>query len=157
MKKDSKTKIARVYALALYEAAEERKAVPQVSDDMMKLLDAVRADAGIVKCLANPLWGLDDKKAALREVAARMKLNAETLNCLDLIAENGRVLPNFRRYWKLFGMSIISGMILPKSKSERSGSFPPRRTKSSAPIWKRCFPGKLWLNTRLSLNFSAVW
>lgn len=43
MKKDSKTKIARVYALALYEAAEERKAVPQVSDDMMKLLDAVRA------------------------------------------------------------------------------------------------------------------
>ena len=48
MKKDSKTKIARVYALALYEAAEERKAVPQVSDDMMKLLDAVRADAGIV-------------------------------------------------------------------------------------------------------------
>lgn len=90
MKKDSKTKIARVYALALYEAAEERKTVPQVSDDMMKLLDAVRADAGIVKCLANPLWGLDDKKAALREVAARMKLNAETLNCLDLIAENGR-------------------------------------------------------------------
>lgn len=90
MKKDSKTKIARVYALALYEAAEERKAVPQVSDDMMKLLDAVRADTDIVKCLANPLWGLDDKKAALREVAARMKLNAETLNCLDLIAENGR-------------------------------------------------------------------
>ena len=40
--------------------------------------------------VANPLWGLDDKKAALREVAARMKLNAETLNCLDLIAENGR-------------------------------------------------------------------
>ena len=79
MKKDSKTKIARVYALALYEAAEERKAVPQVSDDMMKLFDAVRADAGIVKCLANPLWGLDDKKAALREVAARMKLNAETV------------------------------------------------------------------------------
>lgn len=68
-----------------------------------------------------------------------MKLNAETLNCLDLIAENGR-LPNFRRYWKLFGMSIISGMILPKSKSERSGSFPPRRTKSSAPIWKDAFP-----------------
>lgn len=156
MKKDSKTKIARVYALALYETAEERKAVPQVSDDMMKLLDAVRADAGIVKCLANPLWGLDDKKAALREVAARMKLNAETLNCLDLIAENGR-LPNFLRFWKLSVISIMSGMTLPKSKSERSESFLPRRTKSSAPIWKRCFPGKLWLNTRLSLNFSAVW
>lgn len=139
MKKDSKTKIARVYALALYEAAEERKAVPQVSDDMMKLLDAVRADAGIVKCLANPLWELDDKKAALREVAARMKLNAETLNCLDLIAETA-VLPNFLRFWKLSGISIMSGMTLPKSKSERSGSFLPRRTKSSAPIWKDAFP-----------------
>ena len=50
MKKDSKTKIARVYALALYEAAEERKAVPQVSDDMMKLFDAVRADAWPTRC-----------------------------------------------------------------------------------------------------------
>ena len=86
MKKDSKTKLARVYALALYEAAEERKAVPQVSDDMMKLLDAVRADAGIVKCLANPLWGLDDKKAALREVAASMKL--KTLNALKKQTKN---------------------------------------------------------------------
>ena len=156
MKKDSKTKIARVYALALYEAAEERKAVPQVSDDMMKLLDAVRADAGIVKCLANPLWGLDDKKAALREVAARMKLNAETLNCLDLIAENGR-FAELPQILEAFSHIYYVRHDIPKSKSERSESFLPRRTKSSAPIWKRCFPGKLWLNTRLSLNFSAVW
>lgn len=92
MKKDSKTKIARVYAQALYEAAEAKKAVSQVSDDMMKLLEAVKADVGIVKYLANPLWKIDDKKAALQVVAAKIKLNAETLTCLNLIAENGRFM-----------------------------------------------------------------
>ena len=90
MKKDSKTKIGRVYALALYEAAEAKKAVSRVSDDMAKLLDAVKADSEIVKYLSNPLWNVDDKKAALKAVAAKMKLSDETLNCLDLIAENGR-------------------------------------------------------------------
>ena len=90
VKKDSKTKIGRVYALALYEAAEAKKAVSRVSDDMAKLLDAVKADSEIVKYLSNPLWNVDDKKAALKAVAAKMKLSDETLNCLDLIAENGR-------------------------------------------------------------------
>lgn len=62
MKKDSKTKIARVYALALYEAAEERKAVPQVSDDMMKLLDAVRADAASSNAWPTRCGGLMTRK-----------------------------------------------------------------------------------------------
>ena len=90
MKKDSKTKIARVYAQALYEAAVEKKAVEKVSEDIIKLHDIISADADIVKNLANPLWAVEDKVSALKAVAAKLKLDAETLNCLNLIAENGR-------------------------------------------------------------------
>lgn len=90
MKKDSKTKIARVYALALYEAAEEKKAVEKVSEDIIKLHEIISADADIVKNLANPLWSVEDKISALKTVAAKLKLDAETLTCLNLIAENGR-------------------------------------------------------------------
>lgn len=90
MKKDSKTKIARVYALALYEAAEEKKVVEKVSEDIIKLHDIISADADIVKNLANPLWAVEDKVSALKAVAVKLKLDSETLNCLNLIAENGR-------------------------------------------------------------------
>ena len=90
MKKDSKTKIARVYAQALYEAAVEKKTVEKVSEDIIKLHDIISADADIVKNLANPLWAVEDKVSALKAVAAKLKLDAETLNCLNLIAENGR-------------------------------------------------------------------
>lgn len=90
MKKDSKTKIARIYALALYEAAEEKKAVAKVSEDMRKLSEAVAADGDIVKYLANPLWEINDKKSALKAVAQKLKLTSETLNCLDIIADNNR-------------------------------------------------------------------
>lgn len=105
MKKDSKTKIARVYALALYQAAEQENVVAQVSDDMLKLLEAVRAEPEIVKSLANPIWGIQDKKLALKAVADKMHLRAETLNCLNLIAENNRfgelalILENFKHVY----------------------------------------------------------
>lgn len=90
MKKDSKTKIARIYALALYEAAEEKKAVAKVSEDMQKLHEAVAADGNIVKYLANPIWDVNDKKATLKTIAQKLKLAPETLNCLDIIADNNR-------------------------------------------------------------------
>lgn len=90
LKKDSKTKIAQIYALALYEAAEEKKAVTKVSEDIGKLRDAVLADADIVKYLANPTWDISDKKEALKAVAQKIKLSSETLSCLGLIADNNR-------------------------------------------------------------------
>ena len=70
MKKDSKSKIASVYAEALYGAAEDLKAVAKV--------------------LANPLWDVASKKAALKAVAEKLQLSKESLNCLDIIADNNR-------------------------------------------------------------------
>lgn len=103
MKKISKTKIAGIYALALYEAAEDKNAIPQVSNDIVTLLEVVKAEPEIVKDLANPLWDTEAKKKALKAVADKMKLSSETLICLDIIAENNRfaelpiILESFRR------------------------------------------------------------
>lgn len=67
MKKDSKSKIASVYALALYEAAEDKKAVARVSEDMASLLAVIREDRDILKYLANPVWDSGAKRKPLRK------------------------------------------------------------------------------------------
>ena len=59
----------------------------------------------IVKYLANPVWNLDSKREALSEVARKLKLDKETLNCLDIVAANGRfgellpILEEFQHIW----------------------------------------------------------
>lgn len=90
MKKDSKSKIASVYSLALYEAAEEKKAVNKVYSDIQILLEVVESEKDFLKYFANPLWDTDSKKSALKEIAAKIKISDETLNCLDVIADNNR-------------------------------------------------------------------
>lgn len=90
MKKDSKTKIASIYSLALFEAAEEKKAVAKVHADVLALLDIMDADKEFLKYFSNPLWGTDSKKSALKDIAKKLKLADETLQCLDVIADNNR-------------------------------------------------------------------
>ena len=114
MKKDSKTKIASTYALALYEGAEERKAVDAVVRDVEVLTSALREDKAVVGYLANPLWGAAAKKAALKDVAVRLGLSSETLNCLDILVDNNRfaelelILEDFRKiYYKKHGIEEV--------------------------------------------------
>lgn len=90
MKKISKSKIVSTYALALYEGAEEKKSVEKVFADVEKLLSAVKEDTSIVKYLANPIWDVEAKKAAIKEVASKVHLCKETMNCMDVIADNKR-------------------------------------------------------------------
>lgn len=90
MKKDSKTKIASVYALALYEAAEEKKAVSKVYADVQTLQKLADEEKDFLKYFSNPLWDKDSKKSALKEIAAKIKIDSETLRCLDIIADNNR-------------------------------------------------------------------
>lgn len=62
MKKVSKTKIAVTYAIALYEAAAEKKAVDKVFADVKVLGSIARQESDLVKYLANPIWDDADKK-----------------------------------------------------------------------------------------------
>lgn len=90
MKKDSKSKIASVYAEALYGAADDLKAVAKVHADVLTLLQTIKEEKDFTKYFANPLWNIDSKKSALKEIAAKLKLSKESLNCLDIIADNNR-------------------------------------------------------------------
>lgn len=90
MKKVSKSKIVSTYALALYEGAAENKAVAKVFADIEKLIPVLKEDSSIIKYLANPIWDVEAKKAAMKEVSAKVGLCKETLNCLDVIADNNR-------------------------------------------------------------------
>lgn len=90
MKKRSKTQIASTYALALYEVAESKKAVALVKKDVSLLLDEINTVKDFIKYFSNPIWEIASKKEALKEIATKLKLSSETLNCLDVIADNNR-------------------------------------------------------------------
>lgn len=91
MKKASKTKISRTYAMALYEAALEKKCVEKVLADMEKLQKLIKDDKSYSLYLASPLWSEDDKKDVLAKTAEVLQLNKETLACLNVVTENRRV------------------------------------------------------------------
>ena len=77
----------------------------KVLEDIRQLVVILREDGSIVKYLANPVWNLDSKREALSEVARKLKLDKETLNCLDIVAANGRfgellpILEEFQHIW----------------------------------------------------------
>ena len=90
VKKESKVKIATTYAEALFQGALQDGDAKVVIRDIDLLLDQAAGYRQAIVMLANPLWGSDDKKAALKEVAGKLKLAPETLRCLNVMAENNR-------------------------------------------------------------------
>ncbi len=114
MKKASKTKIARVYAQALYDAAIEMKSVEKVKADVEKLKSLTAQDTSLEEYLANPLWSENDKRDILRKTAKSLQLSEETLNCLEVVAENRRssdlslILDNFNKvYYQKNGIAEV--------------------------------------------------
>ncbi len=90
MKKVSKTKIAMTYAIALYDAALEKKAVEKVFADVKKLIDISNTDKAFLKYLANPMQKDADKEDVLLKAAKVLKLDDDTLRCMNIILENRR-------------------------------------------------------------------
>jgi len=91
LKKVSKTKIAHVYATALYEAAVESKSVEKVKNDVSELRNLLRENNDFAAYLENPLWTQQDKSDVLQKSAKALKLGDETLSCLNVVVENGRI------------------------------------------------------------------
>lgn len=91
MKKASKTKISRTYAMALYEAAAEKKIIGKVWEDVEKLRKLLHEDSSFSSYLSSPLWEEKDKNDVLVKTAGILKLDKETLSCLEILTENHRV------------------------------------------------------------------
>ena len=91
MKKVSKNKIAHVYATALYEASLENGVIEKVRKDVAKLQKLIAENDDFGSYLENPLWSQKDKCEILQKTAKVMDLNDDTLRCLDVVVENGRI------------------------------------------------------------------
>ncbi len=91
LKKVSKIKIANVYATALYEASVESGSVDKVKNDVAKLQSLLNENNDLSAYLENPLWSQQDKKDILLKTSGVLDLNDDTLNCLNVTIENGRI------------------------------------------------------------------
>lgn len=91
MKKLSKEKIAKIYASALYDAAVESARIEKIKKDADFLLEVCLQNQDLVKKMASPLLSEDEQKAIWHEIAKKSKLDDETLNCLNIMTEKGRI------------------------------------------------------------------
>ena len=91
LKKKSKTKIARVYSTALYDAAIETGQIEKVWVDVEKLQKLIKNDGDFESYLTNPLWSENDKIEVVEKAAKVLNLNKETLNCLKVVSENQKM------------------------------------------------------------------
>ena len=105
MKKASKTKLSRTYALALYDAAVAGKVLQKVWNDISKLQTLLKEKTSLLDYLSSPLWQEKDKEDVLKKTAKILKLDNETLNCLLIVNQNHRIddlgfiLDDFKRVY----------------------------------------------------------
>ncbi len=86
----SATDVGARYARALFDLADETKALTAVAADL-KSLRALRAESADLRTLlVSPRFSADDKAAGLAAVAARAGYNDTTRKFLGLLSANGR-------------------------------------------------------------------
>lgn len=79
------------YATALYSAAAKQKTLEAVEKDLIKFQQTIKSDAKLQEFILNPTIQRSDKSKALKDIAAKVKLNPQTANLLQLLADNGRL------------------------------------------------------------------
>lgn len=83
--------IARRYAKALVQLAEEQNAVDAVKADFQAFSTTVRGDASLQKLFASPVFTPADKKAIISELAERLNLQPASRRFMAYLAETGRI------------------------------------------------------------------
>ncbi len=83
--------IAKRYAKALAELAEEKKAIDKTRDDLAAFVGAIDAQPAMQKLFSSPVFTPDNKKAVIKELAAKLGLQATTQRFVEHLAETGRI------------------------------------------------------------------
>ena len=83
--------LARRYAGALFDLADEEGAVEKVEADLDRLARAIAASPDFRAFLASPVYGADDKAAAIDAIADKAGVLALTRNFLGVVAANRRL------------------------------------------------------------------
>lgn len=83
--------VARRYARAFIDLAEEQGAVEEVGADLDRALAAVRAEGDLLfAALSNPVFTLPERRAVLMQVLPRLELRKPTQNLLQLLLDKRR-------------------------------------------------------------------
>jgi F-type H+-transporting ATPase subunit delta len=83
--------IARRYARAFIDLAEEAKEVAQAGSELTKALETLRSsDGALLDALSNPVFTLEERRGVLEQVAPRLKVGHLTRNLLFVLLEKGR-------------------------------------------------------------------
>eukprot|EP00188_Purpureofilum_apyrenoidigerum_P005611 Plantae.Rhodophyta-Purpureofilum_apyrenoidigerum.ctg7476.p1 GENE.Plantae.Rhodophyta-Purpureofilum_apyrenoidigerum.ctg7476~~Plantae.Rhodophyta-Purpureofilum_apyrenoidigerum.ctg7476.p1 ORF type:complete len:224 (-),score=54.54 Plantae.Rhodophyta-Purpureofilum_apyrenoidigerum.ctg7476:362-1033(-) len=111
------SRVAHKYALALFNAAESAKSLPDVKKDVKMLLQLNSESDPFHEFLMNPVISRTFKKAVLTDtIAKKVGLSDTTTKFLGVLAENGRtnelgiVLSQFQRDY-LAGDEAAKGVI----------------------------------------------
>lgn len=100
-----KTTIARPYAEAIFDLADQSNSLDQWSD-MLSLLDLLVSDSQVAKLIDNPDMGKERLEGMLLDIAGD-NLNSEGINLLKLLIENKRlpIVPEITRHFDLLKSS----------------------------------------------------
>lgn len=90
MSKAQESLIARRYAKAFYELADQQKKLKAISDDI-ETLQGLPEGGEFGYFLGNPLFKREEQLAVMDKLAKKAKLDKLTANFLGTIVENGRL------------------------------------------------------------------
>jgi F-type H+-transporting ATPase subunit delta len=83
--------IAKRYAKALVELAEEKKNVDKTKADLAAFVEAVESLPAMQKLFASPVFTPENKKAVIKELGAKLGMQATTQRFVEHLAETGRI------------------------------------------------------------------
>lgn len=84
------TQVGERYAQALFDLADETRALDAVRADLKSLRAAFGESADLRRLLTSPVMASDDQAKGLTAIADKAKFNATTKKFLGLLAANGR-------------------------------------------------------------------
>ena len=84
------TEVGERYAMALFDLADETRALDAVRADLLSLKSAWVESADLRRLATSPVIGADDQFKGLTAIADKAKFNATTKKFLGLLARNGR-------------------------------------------------------------------
>ena len=79
--------IALRYATAVFDLSKEQKALTALEADADALTAALAASADLRDLISSPVVSRDDQQAAIKAIAAKMKLSATVSHTLQLMAQ----------------------------------------------------------------------
>lgn len=79
------------YACALYSAASKQKSLEAVEKDLISFQNSIKNESKLNDFIIDPTIKRSIKASALKDIAAKIKLNPATGFLLETMAENGRL------------------------------------------------------------------